>query len=247
MDTEILVDSGSSVSLVRDDLASMVPTVNSQTNKDEFPVLLTASGSERLSIVGGSSFELMIGNLVTVEKLLLVKNLVSPLILGTDLLGKHKIVVDFSEHLVKGEKIGAVPMTSRSISRQGLSCPACEVHKTEWRTAERYCAVAIHEELEDECAVPLLKKEETYDPPMASSEFQEVLVEYKSVFSTNPGNTSLMQHSIPTSGCHPARVPPRRIRAHYRVEVEKQLDDMIEQGCANQKNHSTTCMLSTYN
>ena len=50
VDTEILVDSGSSVSLVRDDLASMVPT-NNQTNKDEFPVLLTASGSERLSIV----------------------------------------------------------------------------------------------------------------------------------------------------------------------------------------------------
>ena len=75
-------------------------------------------------------------------------SLVLPLILGTDLLGKHKIVVDFSEHLVKGEKIGAVPMTSRSISWQGLSCPACEVHKTEWRTAERYCAVAIHEELE---------------------------------------------------------------------------------------------------
>ena len=33
-------------------------------------MLLTASGSERLSIVGGSSFELKIGNLVTVEKLL---------------------------------------------------------------------------------------------------------------------------------------------------------------------------------
>ena len=169
MDTEILVDSGSSVSVVRDDLASMVPTANSQTNKDEFPVLLTASGSERLSIVGGSSFELKIGNLVTVQKLLVVKNLVSPLILGTDLLGKHKIVVDFSKHFVKGEKIGAVLMTSRSISRQGLSCPACEVHKTEWRAAERYCAVAIHEKLEDECAVPLLKKEETYDTPMALS------------------------------------------------------------------------------
>ena len=147
-------------------------------------------------------------------------------------------MVDFSEHLVKGETIGAVPMTSRSILWQELSCPACEVHKTEWRTAERYCAVAIHEELEDEFAVPLLKKEETYDPSITSSEFQEVLVEYKSVFSTNPGNTSLMQHSIPTSGCHPARVPPRRIPAHYRVEVEKQLNDMIEQGIISRSTSS---------
>ena len=104
------------------------------------------------------------------------------------------------------------------------------MHKTEWRAAERYCAVAMHEELEDECAVPLFKKEETYDPPMASSEFQDVLAEYKSVFSTNPGNTCLMQHNISTSGCHPARVPPRSIPAHYRAEVEKQLDEMIAQG-----------------
>ena len=74
-------------------------------------------------------------------------------------------------------------MTSR---QQGISCPACEVHKTEWRAAERYCAVAMHEELEDECAVPLFKKEETYDPPMASSEFQDVLAEYKSVFFHQP-------------------------------------------------------------
>ena len=76
-------------------------------------MLLTASGSERLSIMGDSSFEPKIGNLVTVEKFLVVKNLVSPLILGTELLTKHKMVVDFSENLVKGEKIGAVPMTSR--------------------------------------------------------------------------------------------------------------------------------------
>ena len=53
-------------------------------------MLLTASGSERLSIMCESSFELKIGNLVTVEKLLVVTNLVSPLILGTDLLTKHK-------------------------------------------------------------------------------------------------------------------------------------------------------------
>ena len=121
MDTEILVDSGSSVSLVRDDLASMVPT-NNQTNKDEFPVLLTASGSERLSIMGESSFELKIGNLITVEKFLVVKNLVSPLKLGTDLLTKHKMVADFSGNLVKGEKIGAVPMTSRQQDAQHVKC-----------------------------------------------------------------------------------------------------------------------------
>ena len=131
MDTEIFVDSGSLVSLVRDDVVSMVPTNSRKNGKD----------AEHLCIVGESSFELKIGNLVTVEKFLVVKNLFSPLILGTDLLMKHKMVVDFSENLVKGEKIGAVPMISQSNSQQGLSCPACEIHKAEWRTAEKYCAV----------------------------------------------------------------------------------------------------------
>ena len=53
-----------------------------------------------------------------------------------------------------------------------------------------------------------------------------------------PPTQCLMQHNIPTSGCHPARVPPRRIPAHYRAEVEKQLDEMIAQGIISQSTSS---------
>ena len=40
--------------------------------------------------------------------------------MSTEALTKHKLVVDFSENLVKEETIGAIPMTSCSMS-QGLS------------------------------------------------------------------------------------------------------------------------------
>ena len=100
--------------------------------------------------------------------------------------------------------------------------------------------VAIHEELEDECAVPLLKKEDIKHMilPWHHQSSRKYLLSTKVFFSTSPGNTSLIQHSIPTSGCHPACVPPRRIPAHYRVEVEKQFDDMIEQGIISRSTSS---------
>ena len=41
--------------------------------------------------------------------------------------------------------------------------------------------------------------------------------------------TSEAQHYIPTTG-NPVRVPPRRIPAHYRDEVEQQMQEMLDLG-----------------
>lgn len=106
-----------------------------------------------------------------------------------------------------------------------------DVHKMQRQAVERYCAATIHEELEDlDCAIPLFTNRETYDPPVTSPEFQNMLREFSCVFSTNPGRTSLIEHSIPTNGCHPVRVPPRWIPAHFKIEVERQLNETLQQG-----------------
>ena len=56
-----------------------------------------------------------------------------------------------------------------------------------------------------------------------------VVDQYKHLFRSIPGTTSAAFHNIPTKGSA-IRVPPRRVPAHYRSEVERQIDDMLNQG-----------------
>ena len=55
-----------------------------------------------------------------------------------------------------------------------------------------------------------------------------MIQDYKELFQTTPGVTNDAYHFIPTTG-NPVKVPPRRIPAHYREEVEKQIQAMLEQ------------------
>jgi len=55
-----------------------------------------------------------------------------------------------------------------------------------------------------------------------------LLEEYKDIFRIAPGHTDIAEHFIPTSGS-PVTIPPRRIPANYRTEVEKQLQAMLKE------------------
>ena len=56
-----------------------------------------------------------------------------------------------------------------------------------------------------------------------------LLEQYKSLFRTSPGSTTVAEHFIPTTGA-PVKVPPRRIPANYRLDVEKQIQTMLNEG-----------------
>ena len=63
-------------------------------------------------------------------------------------------------------------------------------------------------------------------PASTNSTFVSVVDQYKNLFHSIPGTTSV---ALPTKG--PAiRVPPRRVPAHYHNEVERQIDHMLKQG-----------------
>ncbi len=49
------------------------------------------------------------------------------------------------------------------------------------------------------------------------------------------GKTTAAHHYIPTSGT-PTKVPPRRIPAHFKDEVTRQLQVMLEQGIIEESN-----------
>ena len=108
---------------------------------------------------------------------------------------------------------------------------ACKTHCKETCSSQRYYAATVsQDDSEEDCAIPRFKSNKGYDPPFTIPELQPIIDEFKAIFSTSPGKTSLVRHAIPTTHSQPVRIPPRRIPMHYRSEVEKQIKEMLQQG-----------------
>ena len=67
-----------------------------------------------------------------------------------------------------------------------------------------------------------------YDIPLAPAELRDLVKRFEVLFSTVPGSTTVAHHTIPTADHPPVRVPPRRVPAHCRTEVESQLTEMLD-------------------
>ena len=99
-----------------------------------------------------------------------------------------------------------------------MKAKVCAVHALEETTGETI----------DSCAIPLFGKAtpSVFDVPTYTNTLSlAVLERHKNLFSTTPGQTELAEHFIPTTGT-PVKVPPRRIPAKYRVEIEEQIQAM---------------------
>ena len=80
----------------------------------------------------------------------------------------------------------------------------------------------------EEIAIPNFGDEVEYDIPLAPVELRDLVKRFEVQFSTVPGSTAVAHHTIPTADHSPVRVPPRRVPAHYRTEVERQLTEMMD-------------------
>ena len=56
-----------------------------------------------------------------------------------------------------------------------------------------------------------------------------LLNQYKSLFRMSPGSTMVAENFIPITGA-PVKVPPCRIPANYRSDIEKQIQTMLKEG-----------------
>ena len=66
-------------------------------------------------------------------------------------------------------------------------------------------------------------------PKCQDQTFIKILEQYRQLFRTTPGKTSVAEHYTPTEG-NPVKIPPRKIPANYRTEVEHQISSMLQQG-----------------
>ena len=82
----------------------------------------------------------------------------------------------------------------------------------------------------DDCAIPSFVHNNQYEFPSCShSSLSDLVHANADLFQTTLGFTTVAHRYIPTNAS-PVRVPPRQIPAHYRMEVEKQMKDMLNQG-----------------
>ncbi|KAL5493310.1 hypothetical protein EMCRGX_G014468 [Ephydatia muelleri] len=201
MTVEIMLDSGSSVSLIRQDIAKCL---NGTTSAGDTPKLrLVSAGGEELPIVNSVKAAVKLRGIVEVPEhsFIVVEQLISQVILGVDFLQQQGLVLDFTTSPV-----------SVTVTRQRKQTPDPVADEA------------------DECAIPIFNElAEAEFPGYIKSCFEETVQQARDQFVKTPGQTTLACHQINTVG-PPARVPPRRIPAHFQQEVQEQMNDMLRKG-----------------
>ena len=110
-------------------------------------------------------------------------------------------------------------------SNQEISTVA--IYKAEQTAKIKQYPIAVLQDVTDvvdECAIPpWFNKEDVIELPHSTNpNLQQLLEQYQQLFRCSPGKSSLAQHYIPTQGS-PVRVPPRRIPAHCKIQIQAQI------------------------
>ena len=232
--TEMMLNSGSAVSLVRQDIVKSCNTVS------QFPFpqiqLVTASG-DKLPITDYVRVPIEVQGNKLSHDFLVVNKLITPVILGIDFLQKHKLTLNFSHSPVVISSTNHT--TSRPVSTEETSDTAKSIWIAQQKVRQKYCGIIGVDDKEgniDDCTVPKFDQPIQFDfPHCTNSTYDQVIQEYKELFRTSPGKTTAAHHYIPTSGT-PTKVSPRRIPAHFKDEVTRQLQVMLEQGIIEESN-----------
>ena len=222
-EVEMMLDSGASISLVREDTATRMP--GSQSVSEASVHVVSATG-ETIPVLGRVTLPVQVGPIEVEHSLVVVQSLITPVILGIDFLQAHGLILDFTTT--------PVHVTTQPVPDNSLKESDQQVLYAARKTKARVCAIqetdGLSEEAIDDCAIPTFGESSHYDmPSCTTARFSSVLDEYRELFCDAPGQTKMAEHFIPTTGS-PIKIPPRRIPANYQVEVEDQLQQMLATG-----------------
>ena len=197
---EIMLDSGSSVSLLRQELAQKATGVV-RTQPRHKMRLVTAAG-ESLPILGYVKATVRLGTLEKLHDFVVMKDLITAVILGTDFLQLHGLVLDFT----------TTPVTvapSKLSANQESAPPITPIRTAERLFKTKKCPVAsigetmedANQEMTEECAILKFGSPPKVEfPEIIKTCFVTVVDKFKDLFVTTPGTTSLASHRITTAG-----------------------------------------------
>ena len=206
---DMLVDSGSSVSLMQESVSTAYSRHIERAPKG---LKLTSAEGKEIPVIGCITVPLCLGKLQVNYNFVVVHSLISPVILDVDFLQKYKLVLDFTST--------AVSVTSKPVD--GVEkLPKSMKTIVDTSKKAKVCAVQAFEEIAgetiDNCAIPLFGKATppVFDVPTCTNTILLAILEpHKKLFSTTPCHTELAIHFILTTGT-PIKVPPCRIPANY--------------------------------
>ncbi|XP_018651543.1 LOW QUALITY PROTEIN: KRAB-A domain-containing protein [Schistosoma mansoni] len=201
LQTTILLDTGASVSIVREGFLSTLNRINRQ--KPCSSTLKTAGG-DLLDVRSKVWLEVTVNRHSFLHEFLVCHTLTWDVILGVDFMLKYDVVI----HVAKAEaRIGEVTIPTHRLKNATKSVAHVGVSEV------------IHQ--------VQTNKQVTEDVRLSTI---SLLQKFSSVFSENiSGNrTTTVQHSIPTGDHMPLRQPPRRVPVHYQPQLESIIKEMLE-------------------
>ena len=210
-----MIDSGSSISLVRGSLTSY-----HKLNAAPRDLQLVSAAGESIPILGQISLPIQLGGLKVNHLFVVVRSLITPVILGIDFMHKHGLVLDFT----------TTPITVRNHT-MSVDCQPDLKRLLKMEVAAVPSTFQSTDETVNDCAVPIFDSTTAaYDLPKCNDPNLLALLEtYKQLFNASPGRTTITEHFIPTTG-NPIKVPPRRVPVNYHSEVQQQINTMLQQG-----------------
>ena len=205
-ETQMLLDSGASCSVVSKKHIKMQEISPGQ------PIYLVNADGRDFTPLGTSRMTVSLGKLSTNHTFIVVKQLSVPVILGCDFISDQALILDLQR--------GVVYQSGSSGSKLDLELPKTQTCN----------AIIIDEELPQALPSKSTNSGQLDMPSDVHPALEQVIEEYKMLFSHNPGQTGITQHIIDTGNALPVKVPPRPIPFHLVDQVQKQLTDMAQEG-----------------
>ena len=204
--TSILLDSGASCS----DISNKYNISVEQLQPIEGIELINADDRSVL-LSGTAKVNVYLGTLYTIHSFMVLNEMSSTVILGCDFLMKRNLVIDFNQGVVYSSK---TPTFQLRLQHSGNKSSACKM-----LTLDDDLPQAISTTLKN-ANVPSFDMPTDVHPVL-----QQLIENYRELFSEQLGMTSITSYVIDTGDASPVRVPPHPIPFHYAETVHRQLNE----------------------